>query len=75
MNRIVEPHVTVAELPEHLRELLDLAAFATVEVTLETQTVAPDEPVNSVEHLCGLRDKAQRRPPTGAILFLMRSTS
>lgn len=36
MNKIVKHHVPVAELPEQLREGLDPGAFATVEVTVET---------------------------------------
>ncbi|WP_349370434.1 hypothetical protein [Salinarimonas sp.] len=56
MNRIVKHHVPVGELPQQLREGLDPAAFATVEVTVEAdEAAAADAPI-AVEHLFGLRD-------------------
>ena len=56
MNRIVKHHVPVGELPEQLRDGLDPAAFATVEVTVEAQPAGDDEAPIAVEHLFGLRD-------------------
>ncbi|GGK39872.1 hypothetical protein [Salinarimonas ramus] len=56
MNRIVKHHVPVGELPEHLREGLDPAGFATVEVTIEPTSTGDDETPMSLNEIFGLRD-------------------
>lgn len=55
MNRIVKHHVPVGELPEHLREGLDPAAFATVEVTVEAEQAGDDEAPMSLDEIFAFR--------------------
>jgi hypothetical protein len=54
VNRIVKHHVPVGELPEHLREGLDPAAFATVEVTVEAGS-GDDEAPMSLDEIFAFR--------------------
>lgn len=55
MNKVVRHHVPVGELPEHLREGLDPAAFATVEVTVEADEADVVRPPLTLEEILAFR--------------------
>ena len=55
MNKVVKHHVPVGELPAHLREGLDPAGFATVEVTIEAGTAGDEEAPMSLDEIFAFR--------------------
>ncbi|WP_029032557.1 hypothetical protein [Salinarimonas rosea] len=72
MNRIVKHHVPVGELPEHLREGLDPAAFATVEVTVEPDRAIEDDVPMSLDEIFGLRDNFSSSEDVAAYVRSLR---